>query len=179
MPGWSSNARTCSGSGKIMERGIDPRAFLHFRLRAGVSLPGLFRAPGLLLPFKHPASCVSKRQMSRLSVVDAGRYTFSAGVRLASTERRSSDALGLWPFSTLGAVRTIRHSPHLRHVRGELSRDRSSSMQPVPVLRVATTGGGKETVVFLEERPGLLHLKDPRNFPSRPLVLRVTNAASG
>ena len=141
--------------------------------------PASLAALRLFASLQAPASSVSKRQISRLSVVDAGRYTFSAGVRLASTERRSSDELGLWPFSTLGAVRTIRHSPHLRHVRGEFLRDRSSSIQPVPVLRVATTGGGKETVVFLEERPGLLHLKDPRNFPSRPLVLRVTNAASG
>jgi hypothetical protein len=61
---------------------------------------------GFLLPSKNPASCVSKRQISRLSVVDAGRHTFSAGVRLASTERSASDELGLRPFflEALGAT---------------------------------------------------------------------------
>src|SRR5215203_2090055 len=40
---------------------------------------------GFLLPYKNPASCVSKRQVSRLSVMDAGHLTFSAGVPSAST----------------------------------------------------------------------------------------------
>jgi len=36
-------------------------------------------------------------------------------------------------------------------------------------LRAANTGGGSETVVFLEEGPGLL-LKEPEKyFPPRPL----------
>ena len=34
-----------------------------------------------LLPFKNPTSCVSKRQLSRLSVMDAGHRTFCVGVR--------------------------------------------------------------------------------------------------
>src|SRR5829696_6295431 len=61
---------------------------------------------GFLLPSKNPTSCVSKRQLSRLSVVDAGCHTFSAGVRLASTERSASDELGLRPFflEALGAT---------------------------------------------------------------------------
>src|SRR5215208_6189518 len=53
---------------------------------------------GFLLPSKNPASCVSKRQLYRLSVVDAGRHTFSAGVRLASTGQGSSDELRLRPL---------------------------------------------------------------------------------
>ena len=40
---------------------------------------------GCLLPSKNPASCVSKRQLSRLSVMDAGHLIFTAGVRSAST----------------------------------------------------------------------------------------------
>ena len=68
--------------------------------------PASLAALWLFASLQAPASCVSKRQLSRLSVVDAGRHTFSAGVRLASTKRSASDELGLRPFflAALGAT---------------------------------------------------------------------------
>jgi len=56
------------------------------------------------------------------------------------------------------AVRTIRPPPADAQAIGGIIEGSASSHLPVPLLWVATTGGGSETVVFLEEGPGLLHL---------------------
>src|SRR5829696_1744412 len=79
--------------------------------------------------------------------------------------------MGLQPFSIAGAIRTIRHSPHLRHVRGELSRGRPPARQPVPLFACRGHWQRVRDCGFLRGGAGTpSSLKEPeKNFPVRPL----------
>ena len=84
-----------------------PKGFSAGALQGSGSFASL-QAPGVLC----------KQENMSLSVIDAGRHTFSAGARLASTERRSSDELGLWPFLFLGRFVQSDHPHFLSTVGG-------------------------------------------------------------
>ena len=87
--------------------------------------------------------------------------------------------MGLQPFSIAGAIRTIRHSPHLRHVRGELSRGRPPARQPVPLFACRGHWQRVRDCGFLRGGAGipLTSRTSYKNFPTRPLFGRAHSYA--